>query len=346
MTTLADRGGPSAAARFWNLILASAALLAGMAFYAFYFVDKLTVDANGVPVIRAEYAERWEDKLPELLGYQDELFAQIGPKLDSEVDRQVDWAFEPVYGQIENYADFHYSIRGQYTEITAVVIGEFVDTISTRIYDSVDFEGRMNAANEEISGLAEAEIGAALTALRERTRNAVGLSFQDMPLFDGAVQLTQSSVATRFAAARAAGFVVGRTLTRQGMRLFVTSLARALGGKIATRAAARTAGIGAAASGGAAAGSVVGPVGTAVGGAVGALVGWLVTDAVAISIDEAINRDSFEAEVRQMIDDQKLAIKVAMKEKIATSMADIDGDIDAEFDRIKTQRTADTVLGD
>lgn len=334
----------SPAIRFWNFVLASAALLAGMAFYVLHFVDKLGVNEAGQTVVRAEYVERWQDRLPELLGYQDELFAEIRPRLEATVDTEVDKAFEPVYGQIGPYADFHYSIRGQYTEISAVVIGEFVETISTRLYDSVHFEERMNAANEAISGAAETEIGAALAALRERARGAVGLSFKDMPLFDGAIQLTRDSVASRFAAARAAGFVIGRTLTRQGMKIFVTGIARAMSGKIATRVAARSAGMSAAASGGAAAGSVVGPVGTALGGAVGALVGWLVTDAVAISIDEAINRESFEAEVRKMIDDQKSAVKAAMVERIAESMSEIDRDIETEFNRVKTQTPGETLL--
>ena len=122
--------------RFWNVIFASAALLAGMAFYILNFVDKMGVNEAGETVVRAEYAQRWEEELPAILGYQDELFAEMRPRIEATVNQQVDTAFEPVYGQIPAYADFHYSIRGQYTEISAVVIGKFVDTISTRLYDA------------------------------------------------------------------------------------------------------------------------------------------------------------------------------------------------------------------
>ena len=59
--------------------------------------------------------------------------------------------------------------------------------------------------------------------------------------------------------------------------------------------------------------------GAAACGVVGAVAAWLVTDAVIINLDEYFNRDEFEAELRQIIGEdraeKKLLLEAALKEK-------------------------------
>ncbi len=67
---------------------------------------------------------------------------------------------------------------------------------------------------------------------------------------------------------------------------------------------------------------------------------WVATDAVIVTIDEAINREEFEAEIRGMVDDQKRAVKGALATEYDSLFDKIAGDLDR---RIKATTPAEAV---
>ncbi|MEL6977685.1 MAG: hypothetical protein AAGM38_03275 [Pseudomonadota bacterium] len=335
---------------FWRMALGLAAIALGMTLYALFFVDKLTARDDGSLEVRAQDAERWERQLPILLGFQKEVFDASRAEIEASISRHVDAAFAPVYDQVEPYSDFHYSIQGQYVELSSAVIGEFTETIWTRLYEAADFEANMARASEAIGADADAALTDAFAKLQARTQSAMGFSLSDMGLLTDVATLSQASALARFdvaySAARVAGAVLGRQLTRRGMQAFTAQFARIMAAKLAARTAARSAGVGAGATTGAATGAIGGPIGSAVGGAVGALVGWFLTDAVAISIDEAINREAFEAQVVEMIDSQKEATKAGLLANYAELIAEITERNEQVFRDIKAKSPSEVLLRD
>jgi len=84
--------------------------------------------------------------------------------------------------------------------------------------------------------------------------------------------------------------------------------AASLLGKLAAKSAVKGSGVLAGAGTGAALCSPTGP-GAVACGAVGGLIAWLVVDKVAIELDEALNRDEFEADIHSAIDAQQAVLK-------------------------------------
>lgn len=55
-----------------------------------------------------------------------------------EIDPLLDELYEPVYGGITSYADFHYTVLGEYTELVGAALGTATDAIEERLYDGFD----------------------------------------------------------------------------------------------------------------------------------------------------------------------------------------------------------------
>lgn len=64
---------------------------------------------------------------------------------------------------------------------------------------------------------------------------------------------------------------------------------------------------------------MLGPVGTIAG----AIIGWVIADQVVITLDEVMNREAFEAEIRAMIDAQKQDYKRQLLDGYAALFTDI-----------------------
>ena len=116
-----------------------------------------------------------------------------------------------------------------------------------------------------------------------------------------------------------AGVQAARLLSRQIARRLLVNLGR----KTAAKTAARTTGIGGGAAAGAGAGAVLGPVGAAGGAVIGAVGSWLLFDFVVIELDELLNREAFEAELRLHIDAEKAALKAQILTQIAERRAEL-----------------------
>ena len=57
-------------------------------------------------------------------------------------------------------------------------------------------------------------------------------------------------------------------------------------------------------------------VGTAAGGIIGATIGWFTMDAAFVTVDEWLNREEFELDLRNLITQQKNKIKQDMKREV------------------------------
>ncbi|MEX3314393.1 hypothetical protein [Sulfitobacter sp. PS-8MA] len=225
-----------------------------------------------------------------------------------ELRARLDDVFMPVHEAVPAYADFHYSVLGEYVELTEAAFRAVSSSMQDRLFSG--FNPRLENALGDVGDVyertfrdeIEEEVEAGRLTLGQEAiiSEATRLAIDDT-ISRAGIGLPSEIMAAGVGAigAKAAAAALGKVL--------VKGLA-----KVAAKTAAKPLGAGGAAAAGAAVGSIGGPPGAAVGGVVGAVVGWFSMDYAIVKIDELMNRDQFEADLHLMIDAEKelLALRI------------------------------------
>ena len=237
------------------------------------------------------------------------------PRTDLAIEEQVDMAFAPVYEKIPGFLDWHYSIRGQYTELGQAALGTLGNAFESQLFAAL--QERIGTATEAVGKVMQEE-------MRTEIEDWVRRESQTVPdevatTYERMLEVTVAATVERFtvSAVPSALVAVG---TGVGSTVAVAVLAKALAKKILASTALKTAGkvgggiggrLGGAAAG-AAVGSVLGPFGAMAGGVVGGAAAWLAVDGVVVNIDEYLNREDLERELTALVDEQKASVKSAL----------------------------------
>lgn len=233
----------------------------------------------------------------------------------AQLDQLLDQLYAPVYTGISDYADFHYSIRGEYTELASAAMGQIGDKLQEMMF--AGFDERLAATSISLDNTYASVFQSSLTTLIQ-SELPDGLQLESLgsmtrAAIDSATSRVQVTVPVATATASVGGFAMAKLLST----------------KVATKIAAKTAvkggtsllgGTGA----GAAAGAVFGPVGSAVGAVIGGVSAWLAADAVIIGIDEYFNRDEFELQLRELVDNNKAQLRTHLLTALAAKQIDMD----------------------
>jgi hypothetical protein len=239
----------------------------------------------------------------------------------ANIDKELDAIYSPVYAGITSYADFHYSVMGEYTELTKAALGTMSANIETRLFKG--FRERLEQAatkmddefeaafQRHLEGLLEPEIpaGMEMIPLGRRTQIAI----------DDVIARLKVTVPVATVAA-----TVGSVATIKAIsKVWATKIATKVAMKAAAKGVAKGTGVLGGAGVGALAGSWLGPIGAGVGGVIGGVGTWLFVDAVVINIDEYFNRDEFEADLKQMVDENRAAVRSQLLLELDRKQEDI-----------------------
>jgi hypothetical protein len=226
----------------------------------------------------------------------------------ASVESELDRLFDPAHAAVVPFADAHYSLIGQYTELVASVTGSLARDMEADLF--AGFDARLAETGARIDLTFDAAYRQTLTdALGDRLATTRSLPAA------AAIDLALGERRQRFAITLAAGSVGSAIAGRAGARIASELAAKALArtaGRLAAGVSAKELGIGASATAGALVGSFAGPVGTAVGGVVGAAAAWIATDVATLKLDEYLNRDGFEAELHALIDAERERVRTAL----------------------------------
>lgn len=229
--------------------------------------------------------------------------------------------YAPVYMAIPKYAEFHYSVLGEYVELTEAAFGQ----MSHQIYDRL-FNGFEQRLSDAVLLLDQKYSEAYRRALEEQIEATILTKKLSLPLGE----LTQAALEDAIGRARvtlplatvAAGVAGSGTL-----KVVAATVAKKMAAKVAAKAAAKGVAKGggflAGAGGGALLCSWSGP-GAALCGIVGGTAAWLITDAAVVNIDEYFNRNEFEAELRALIDEDRAARQLLIEEALRNKATQMD----------------------
>jgi hypothetical protein len=238
----------------------------------------------------------------------------VAPDIDAVLQR----VYEPSYAAIPAYAEFHYSILGEYTEITEAALGKVSDSLYKRLFSGFDLRFKY-----ETAFLDKRYAEAYRSALKDQIADALPEGSKGVPLGE----MTQSVLRDAMSRAKitlplatvAAG-IAGSGALKAVSATIAKKIATKIAAKAAVKGAAKGGGVLAGVGGGALLCSWSGP-GAAACGLVGGAAAWFLADGLVVNIDEYFNRDEFEAELKAMIDEDKAEkrqlIEAALQKKAA-----------------------------
>lgn len=228
-----------------------------------------------------------------------------------QLDPLLAQVYAPVHAAVPAYADFHYSVWGEYVELGQAAFGEMEQALQQRLFDG--FSERLDLALSTLdAGYANA-FAASVDARLQTAASAGGAPLG--PLSDTAIANTMARARISAPVAGVAGLAGSGAL-----KLLAKGVAKKVSAKIAAKAAAKAgakgSGVLAGAGGGAALCAWSGP-GAALCGVVGGAAAWLLADAALIKLDEILHRDAFEAELHALIDQDRALRTAALRAALA-----------------------------
>ena len=248
--------------------------------------------------------------------------------VESDINELLDAVYEPAYAAISAYADFHYSVLGEYVELTEAVRGQMSAGLYERLFDG--FEQRLT---DTVSVLDERYVYEYQSKLQNQIAGQLSTEGLSLPLGDVTDAVLQDAIAraqTTLPLATVAGGTVGSGSLKVVSATIANKLAAKVTAKASAKGLAKGGGVLTGAGGGALLCSWSGP-GAAVCGVVGGAVAWFLTDAVVVNIDEYFNREEFEAELRAILDEDRTEKRELLAAALEAKAAAMDAVVDEIF---------------
>lgn len=248
--------------------------------------------------------------------------------IQRDLDEKLEIGFKRLESRVDIYLDWYYSLMGEYTRISKLLIGELEEDMKRRFQEALEQGGdpfwEYDAAVSQLlthyEDAQKAYIEKANKILRKNRLDLKGVPFdvnEQLTLLD-AVNLPihqedfinlQHRLGTGSAAGMITAIIVGKVAGKSIFKLAVGALFKV----VASKATGAVVSAGAGAVAGAAVGSVVPGFGTAIGAVIGGIIGGIgagiIVDKTLIELEAAISREKFKAEILAAINDARLEFK-------------------------------------
>jgi hypothetical protein len=301
---------------FWGTIVVLA-LLYG---YAQLKVARLALDGQGRVIVSERFYRELQQALPEVFGDMREALDAASGAMEQVISDRIDAAFAAVYDRVPTFLDFHYSVVGEYTELSAALTDAPGAELERILFTESGFQRHLDGQLAAIAAAGDRILGDTLEEMSRGLQERLALDGAETALLSGAVTLTIDDAMQRFGPGelmiKGAGAAIGAGAAAAAI---AKTLGTKLGAKLAAKTAGKTALKASGAGGGAASGALAGllcgpaawvcaPVAAVAAGAAA----WLATDKVVIEVDEYLHREWLEGELRAAIDAERDRIKALL----------------------------------
>ncbi|EJF06198.1 Cytochrome c553 [Thiovulum sp. ES] len=227
--------------------------------------------------------------------------------LDEEI-QEINNLFNEVKSNVPIYANHHFSLKGEYSEIGDALVGELENTIRRQLFGRVNFDQRLERTMNQLQIKQTENLNKFSLKIERFNRSHFSISKQGAELMTMFFKGTLENIVKH-----ETKMIIGTTI----LHTITNKIASAIGFKMAAKVAGKivvksTGGLSGAAIG-AAAGSVVPVVGTAIGAVAGGVAAWFAVDKVFIEISEFFTRDEFERGIVDQIEIQRSALITEIK---------------------------------
>ncbi|MCD6259396.1 MAG: hypothetical protein J7J31_07320 [Helicobacteraceae bacterium] len=303
---------------FWITILSIFAL------WLFLFVKAELLQEKKIQVLQTNADTiQLESQLQNILKLAPQEIERIlnSPKLQENITKiietEITTLFEQVKKQIPVYADFHYSLKGEYIELWAYSQNDGGKYLKKYLFDATDFDTKMLTSQQRIIDKVYRTLHLSLEDVSTSLYTQTKLSEEERGALEKILALQIQSTLNRFennfhTSLRASGVV--------GAGVIGALVAKKMGAKLAIKAGAKMGGALSAGAGGFALCAPSGPGAIACGVATG-VAGWFATDKIILEGDEYLHREAFERELHILIEEEKNHTLSAIKNSFFSTLS-------------------------
>jgi len=294
--------------------------------------------------LRPEHAEQLAPRIQTALDTQQ---AMTLTWLETQIDTEIDRIFAEAQANVPNFTTWYYTLQGEYSRYASALVGNMqaflAEQIQQRIFAEAQLATQLDQAlvmlNTEtaaqfqddalqLQGVVEAFLAShaveeastsemAAQPLTIESEVQLGAAFTEhFAITDHDIerQVINGLVATGVGAAvsKGLGTVIVNKIVAKVVGTKSFQVAAALLTKFVAKIAVKGGSTVGAAATGATVCSVAGPVALACG-AVAGIATWLLVDKAFIEFDEALNRETFEADLHQAIAEEQEHLKAQLK---------------------------------
>jgi hypothetical protein len=257
-------------------------------------------------------------------------------EMEQYINTEIDKIFLSSIKRIPSFADWYYSLGGEYSRLASAATGDaseyLVSKMKELIFQSSDFEGRLdnmlssldkkiigelNDLQSAVTTEVEKFISVNIVSTENKTveiREPINLSQVISQRFgiteNDVVRLSATTLSTLgiLTAGKALGATVIKSLIPKLASKKAVQAAVALLAKLVAKAGVKGGSALAVSAGATLACAPTGPFAIACGAITG-IATWLIVDKAFVEIDEVINRQEFEEEIRQAFLEQQIELK-------------------------------------
>lgn len=269
-------------------------------------LEKTPITSKYVEILTDEMKQNLEKNAPQIL----ENLKITKENINSIINENIDKLFDEIIDKnLDGYLDFHYSVKGEYTEFGAILFEDFFGNINELINEKVlgkDFNEKLNAMSNTIVNDTDKQIFEHINFTTNIATHNVDLELNKSSLS----QLTQNirnNIEHNLVDIKAT--VIGTAIATKLAISIATKISAKVTAKVSAKIATKAAASGIAATSGVAA---CGPA-AIICGVGAAVVAWFGTDAIVVSGDEYFNRDDFKQEIINSLNEAKEELKLNYK---------------------------------
>lgn len=344
---------------FWSTIVVLAIVYIGLNITAttkFSELPKVDREAK-IESMLNEFKQRF----PEFIQITQSLNKQSIEQIKQNINNNVDKAYDPLYNQIDSFSEFHYSLRGEYTELGTVILGDVSNILNEELFDPADFENELSDSLKVINNKSLNIIKEQFESMKEEIQKKMKLNDEEINfLFSEILKFSQNDMLERFSGYtnmffKGMGLGAGATAGAAAMATKAVSkkvsqvIAKKIITKAAIKGATKAAGAAAGAATGGTSGLLCGPgawLCSPVGAVVGGVVGWFTTDKIVVEIDQHYNEDEFKEDIKNLIDIEKENTKKTLYKIYIGSLRDLEKETNKSLDSIKNKTIKDIIVSD
>jgi outer membrane lipoprotein SlyB len=338
---------------FWITIIILAIVYIGLQVLATNKISNLSLKDR--KAVTAELISDFQKKYPQLINIISQLPDEYKEKMKKSINDNVDKAYSNVYDHIDDFADFHYSVTGEYTEIATELFGDINNILMKKVFEPADFENNLNKALSNINSETNNILKDYYSKIKDKIKSKLNINENEANfLLNDILKLSQENMKARFhnslynsfRAFGIGGGAAAAVVTKVVSKKIASVLAKKIAVKAATKAGAKVGGAAAGAAAGAGEGLLCGPgawLCSPAGAVVGGIVGWFATDKIVVEVDKYFNKDEFKQELRKLIDQQKEATKQTLYKIYLGSFDEMNKVNKEKFEEIKNKSVKDII---
>lgn len=252
--------------------------------------------------------------------------------IQNDLEEKLDLGFQRLESRVDLFLDWYYSLLGEYTRISKLLVGQLEEDMKRRFQESLEQGGNPfmeyeSAINNLLAMHEEAKNNYLEKAHKIMQKNRIDLADAtyvtndqislidalDLPIHQEDFINFQQRLGGGSAAGMVTAIIVGKVAGKSIFKFAVGILFKA----VASKAAGAAVSAGAGAATGATIGSIVPGLGTAIGAVIGGIAGGLAAgiaiDKTLIELEEAISREKFKNEILSAINETRLEFKEKLR---------------------------------